>query len=161
MYTYFAFKDNSVADTSDCCLIYSKVCLLPSDDKEKNKAIIKKTKSKLKFYATNWCGRDTYERTKRLKGLEMTGKGIVLDQPLVYEDEDCDCGYTYPFRNEWNVLYEAESAVSFEDNDNQCCCFGVNDDGSVFFIAPNGTGGITKCTEATLHFEDVLPDATQ
>lgn len=38
------------------------------------------------------------------------------------------------------------------------CFFGVNDDGSIIFIAPDGTVGITKCPEATLRFEDVFPD---
>lgn len=46
----------------------------------------------------------------------------------------------------------------FFEDDNSQCFFGVNDDGSVIFIAPDGTVGITKCPEVTLNFEDVFPD---
>ena len=38
------------------------------------------------------------------------------------------------------------------------CFFGVGEDGSVVFIAPDGTVGITKCPEKVLNFEDVFPD---
>lgn len=47
----------------------------------------------------------------------------------------------------------------FAKQNNQCF-FGVNDDGSVIFVAPDGTVGIAKCPEKTLNFEDVFPDAS-
>lgn len=72
---------------------------------------------------------------------------------------------------EWNTIVERinkalkgfvedvqDELGNEQSSDNNQCFFGVNDDGSVIFIAPDGTVGITKCPEKTLNFEDVFPD---
>ena len=45
--------------------------------------------------STNWCGRDTVERTCKIYAFELTGRRIQLSKPIVFRGTDYDMGHQY------------------------------------------------------------------
>lgn len=60
--------------------------------------------------STNWGGRDDIERTLKLEGLQLTGKKILLKEPLAFSGEDHDSGFRYGWTISVDVIAETADA---------------------------------------------------
>lgn len=86
---------------NQCCLLYSHTpfeCM--------NNSIIKYVH--FRHDCTNWCGKDTIERTLKLTGIKLTGNKLKLSEPLVFNGSDDDWGITRPWEFEVKELWEIE-----------------------------------------------------
>ena len=82
-----------------CCVLY---CLFSFDDLELDKL----ESSDFTHKSTNWCGRDTVERTLTLMKMKKTGRYYKLETPLIFMGNDCDCGHVYPWEFEVTEIWE-------------------------------------------------------
>ena len=72
----YKFLGMNTADNK-CCVLS---CMIPFD-----KLIPDELEaSNFSHYSTNWGGRDDIERTLKLEGLQLTGKKILLKEPLAF-----------------------------------------------------------------------------
>lgn len=98
----YKFLGMNTADNK-CCVLS---CMIPFD-----KLIPDELEaSDFSHYSTNWGGRDDIERTLKLEGLQLTGKKILLKEPLAFSGEDHDSGFRYGWTISVDVIAETADA---------------------------------------------------
>ena len=82
-----------------CCILH---CLFPFDELDLDKL----ESSDFTCDSTNWNGRDTIERTLALMKMKKTGRYYKLETPLIFMENDHDCGHVYHWKFEVTEIWE-------------------------------------------------------
>ena len=54
------------------------------------------TSEHFRHKGTDWGGRDNIERALELLNIQLTGREIILETPIIYSGHDYDMGHEYP-----------------------------------------------------------------
>lgn len=85
--------------------------------------------------STNWCGCDKIERTCEKRKVELTGRSIVLEKPLIFKGSDDDMGHVYPWKFEVNKICELRP---IEENNNQSMVISLSGDETLQIVTALG-----------------------
>lgn len=114
----------------NCCVLHSDF-----DFETIQKYIDSFDDTHFKHESTNWCGRDTVDRTLKLSHLKLTGRELILPKTLQFGGIDYDMGHEYGWTFSVSVLLEAEEdeqSIHCEKCDN---CQNWIDDGEEYYKA--------------------------
>ena len=93
-YTYLGVNGN------DCCILTS---LLPFDMLDEGSI---EESDFASVRATDWGGSDSISRTVELENLTLTGKKIILKEPIIFRGCDYDMGHTYGWKFKVTEIHE-------------------------------------------------------